>query len=98
MGIAVATLSLQTAYPQSETKMILDEAFHKERDFAYTRFKRFDEECRTFEKEYGIGSDQFLQQFESGELGDDECWFDWYAAIRGQKTWEKKYRILNGMA
>jgi len=98
MGIAVATLSLQTTYPQNETKMILDEAFHKERDFAYTRFKRFHKECQTFEQEYGIDSDQFLQQFESGELGDDVQWFDWYAAIRGKKNWEKKYSILNDIA
>ncbi len=68
MGIAIATLSLQTTYPHNETKTILDEAFHKERDFVYTRFKRFEEECQTFENVCGIGSDQFLQQFESGEL------------------------------
>jgi hypothetical protein len=98
MGMAVSTLSLQTTYPQSETKLILDEAFRKERDFAHAQFKRFDHECQTFEKAYGIGSDQFLQQFESGELGDDEQWFDWYAAVRGKKTWERKYQILSGIA
>ena len=95
MGIAATTLSLQTTDPRGETKIILDEAFHKERDFAYTRFTRFDEECQIFEQKYGLESDQFLQQFESGELGDDEQWFDWYAAIRGKKTWERKYCVLN---
>lgn len=92
--MAVSTLSFKTIYSQSETKPVLDEALQREKDFAYARFSIFDRECQTFEQTYHMRSDQFLQKFEIGELGDDEQWFDWYAALRGKTIWEKKYQIL----
>ena len=39
-------------------------------------------------------SDVFLVKFESGELGDDEEWFDWFAAKRGFDNWDRQYQIL----
>lgn len=67
------------------------EALKTQRDFAYARFMKFEQECKIFEHTYGMDSDQFLRKFESGELGDEEQWFDWYAAIRGKKIWEQKF-------
>jgi hypothetical protein len=41
------------------------------------------ETCLKFEQKYGISSDEFLLKFESGELGDSQDFFDWFAAKRG---------------
>jgi len=30
-----------------------------------------------------MDSDIFMEKFDSGELGDDDDFFDWYAAKRG---------------
>jgi hypothetical protein len=30
-----------------------------------------------------MDSDLFIEKFNSGELGDDDDYFDWYAAKRG---------------
>ena len=30
-----------------------------------------------------MSSDEFMQRFEAGELGDDAVYFNWYAAKRG---------------
>lgn len=92
MGI---TLSLSSKHSHDETKLILDEALEKQMDFAHTRFMKFDKECKKFESEYEMSSNQFLSRFESGELGDDLQWFDWYAALRGRMLWEKKHKILS---
>ncbi len=70
-----------------ETKPIIEEAFI-----------RFDKECGQFEIRYRMDSEQFLTKFESGELGDDAEWFDWYAAVRGKKIWETKYKILEDVS
>lgn len=96
--MAVSTISLKTTHSQSETRPILDEALKAQRDFAYARFRKFAQECNVFEQEYGMDSQQFLQKFESGELGDDEQWFDWYATVRGKTVWEKKYQILSDIS
>jgi hypothetical protein len=69
-----------------------------EKVFAYTRFTIFAKECQAFEHTYHKGSDQFLQEFEAGAWGDDEQWFDWYAALRVKMAWEKKYQILGDIS
>jgi len=81
-----------------ETKPIIEEALKREKSFAHTRFIRFDKECGQFEIRYRMDSEQFLTKFESGELGDDAEWFDWYAAVRGKKIWETKYKILEDVS
>jgi len=38
-----------------------------------------------------------MQQFESGALGDDAEYFDWYAAKRGCDLWERRFCMLSGV-
>lgn len=92
----IFTLSGQ--HPPDEIKPVVSDALKKETDFAHTRLVRFEKECSTFEKQYSMDSEQFISRFESGELGDDLHWFDWYAAFRGKMLWGKKYDILRGIS
>ena len=87
-------LLLESKHSHDEAKVILDEAVEKQMAFSNVRFMKFKNECKEFENEYGMDSKQFISKFESGELGDDLHWFDWYAALRGKKLWEKKCRVL----
>ena len=96
--MSVSTLSFKTTHSQSDIRPVLDEALQREKDFAYTRFTIFAQECQAFEHTYHKGSDPFLQEFEAGALGDDEQWFDWYAALCGKMVWEKKYQILGNIS
>jgi hypothetical protein len=77
---------------------VVSDALEKQSAFAHARFKKFARECRTFEERFDMASEQFFDRFEAGELGDDEQWFDWYAAYRGRMLWEKKYNILRGIS
>lgn len=43
-----------------------------------------------------MSSEEFLEQFEAGQLGDDKEFFDWYAAARGLKLWQERHEILSG--
>ncbi len=43
-------------------------------------------------------SDEFMRQFESGNLGDDQECFDWYAAKRGLNIWRERRDILAGVS
>ena len=93
-----ATLSFQSPYPRAETRQILDDALSIEREFARVRLMKFTQECQEFEAAYQMASTEFLQQFESGQLGDDPQWFDWFAATRGKQVWERKYLLLKGLS
>jgi hypothetical protein len=81
-----------------ETKPVIEQALKREKSFAHTRFIRFEKECGQFEIRHSMDSEQFLAKFESGQLGDDAEWFDWYAAVRGKKIWETKFNILEDIS
>ncbi|MDM8548786.1 hypothetical protein QUF72_01860 [Desulfobacterales bacterium HSG2] len=83
-------------HSHEEIRPVINEALKRQADFAHTRFAGFEKECRAYETKYGMGSEEFLRRFESGELGDDPHWFDWYAAFRGKTLWEKKCRCKAG--
>lgn len=88
------TVCLKGSYASSEMRSVLDEALKNQREFALARFRKFEAECREFEKRYHMRSDQFAKDFDDGKLGDDAHWFDWYAVNRGRLSWSKKYEIL----
>ncbi len=96
--MATTTISFKTAHSKRETRSILLEALKAQKDFAYSRFMKFSQECESFEQKYQMDSQQFLQQFEAGTLGDDEQWFDWYAVVRGRTVWNNKYQILRDVS
>lgn len=53
------------------------------------RLQHYRKICRQFEIRYSITSDEFMLKFESGELGDSQNYFDWYAAKRGLENSSK---------
>jgi len=78
----------------SEVRDVVSYALRNETEQARTRRDYFAETCRTFETQYNIPSDEFLERFDRGELGDDVYMFDWYAAKRGLDLWERRYQVL----
>ncbi len=92
------TLMLKTKYAMDDTKPIVVEALENQVYFVHSRLLKFDQECKEFEKKYKMNSVSFLRKFESGELGDDAQWFDWYASCRGRRLWNKKYKVLSELS
>jgi len=42
----------------------------------------YKKDLATFEKRHKMSSEEFIQKFESGDLGDDAEWFDFLFAYR----------------
>ena len=82
---------------QDEARKVLDEALRHEAELAAARHAYFERACLAFEQQYNLSSDEFLQQFESGALGDAEVYFDWYAVKHGLDLWERRLYILSGV-
>jgi len=47
-----------------------------------------------FEKKYKISRTDFIQKFESGELGDDAEWFEFLFAYRAFEHVKKKLKLI----
>ena len=94
--IALRT-QFSTAINLDEVRRVLDSALRHEADLADARRAYFERACRAFEQRYQMSSEEFMRQFESGALGDDADYFDWYAAKRGLDLWERRFRILSGV-
>jgi hypothetical protein len=88
---------VSTPVDRDEIREVVDVALRHEADLAKARRAYFERTCRAFEQRYGMSSDEFLEQFESGALGDNAEYFDWYAAKRGLDLWERRFHILSGV-
>jgi hypothetical protein len=86
-----------TDVERGEVHDVLKNALRKETELAKARRAHFERACRAFEQTYHMPSDEFIEQFEAGVLGDDAEYFDWYAAKRGLDLWERRARILSGV-
>ncbi len=53
---------------------------------------------KAFEKKHKLTSAKFLERFDAGALGDEQEFFDWYAAVRGLNLWRERYEILSGVS
>lgn len=93
MDIAIKVA--QVGFNSTEVKETLAFALRTEGTQARSRRAHYQTLCADFEQQYGLSSDEFLAQFESGELGDDAYTFDWYAAKKAFDLWDRRYRILS---
>ena len=81
-GIALRT-QFSTSVDSDEVRQVLSQALRNEVELASMRRNYFELTCRSFEQQYQMSSEEFMHKFESGVLGDDADYFDWYAAKRG---------------
>lgn len=49
---------------------------------------------KDFERKYRITTIAFLKRFETGEIGDDADYFDWYAFAKLLAQWQKTQSAL----
>ena len=98
----MAAFALKAHFPRSieleDARSVVDGALRRETELAKARRVHFERACKTFEQQLGMTSDEFMQQFEAGTLGDDAIYFTWYAAKRGLDIWNHKLLILSGVS
>lgn len=93
------SLNIETSeFSSAEVRLAVTYAMQNEIDQAALRRDYFQQLCLAFERQHGMASDEFMERFEQGDLGDDSEWFDWYAAKRGHDLWGRRFRILSEVA
>ena len=91
------TLDIKGDFTPQEVSEVIRAALDQNERVAKYKIKKYSGICENFENKYGMDSDHFMEKFYSGELGDDDDFFDWYAAKRGLDIWNKKLKILSGI-
>lgn len=85
-------------FAEAEVAAIVADAIRDQTGQGEVRRNHYLAACREFEQTYNMSSDEFMRRFESGELGDDEQWFSWYAVKQGFDEWDRRYHILQSAA
>lgn len=89
------TVGIKGDFTPQEVSEVIRAALEQNERVAKYKIKKYSDTCENFEKKYGMGSDHFMEKFDSGKLGDDDDFFDWYAAKRGLDIWNKKLKIIS---
>lgn len=97
----MSEIALKAEFPVAinldEVRRVVDSALRHEADLAEHRRSYFEQQCSAFEQKHQMTSDEFMERFEAGVLGDDAEYFDWYAAKRGFDLWARRLHILVGI-
>src|SRR5262245_31659519 len=77
---------------------IIDQTITKLLDYATERHREDLEDLatklRVLEEQFGMTSDLFSQQFQRGELGDDEAFFRWHALLEMRRRVAQRLALL----
>ncbi|MDP2778422.1 MAG: hypothetical protein Q8O48_12350 [Anaerolineales bacterium] len=85
-------------YEKGSIRNAVSFALYSAASHARQRFEHYFSTCKNFEKIYNMTSEKFMEQFDAGSLGDEQDYFDWYAAVRGVNLWRERYEILSGVS
>ncbi len=91
------SIEIKTDSPDEEAREVLTSALRQYKFIAEYKAKRYVEKCAIFEAKYEMDSSVFLQKFECGGIGDEDDFFDWYAAKRGLDIMNRKLEVIKGI-
>jgi len=89
------TVGIKGDFTPQEVSEVIRAALEQNERVAKYKIKKYSDICENLEKKYEMDSDTFMEKFDSGELGDDDDFFDWYAAKRGLDIWNKRLKIIS---
>lgn len=88
-------MGIKGDFTPQEVSEVIRAALEQNERVAKYKIKKYSDICENLEKKYEMDSDTFMEKFDSGELGDDDDFFDWYAAKRGLDIWNKRLKIIS---
>ena len=82
---------------QKEAVHIIKSGLAIEENLLKMSLDEYGKDLVIFEKKYKISRKDFIQKFESGELGDDAEWFEFLFAYRAFEHVKKKLKLIEGI-
>ncbi len=78
--------------PEESSKVVI-ETIQNEIKRLREKTASFQKQLNDYEQQFHLKSDVFLKKFDNGELGDDQIFFEWYAAL--QTFYRIKERLIS---
>lgn len=72
----------------------VEQGLTRELSIVRRKLEKHREKLEVFEEDEGVSTEQFLEKFESGELGDDAKWFDWKFSAEAVNNLEQREEEL----
>ncbi|AAM06369.1 hypothetical protein [Methanosarcina acetivorans] len=91
------TLNIKGDFTPRELSEAIRAALDQNERVAKYKIKKYSSICENFEKKYGMDSDRSMKKFDSGELGDGDDFFDWYAVKKGLDTLNESLKIISAI-
>ena len=82
---------------QKEAMAIVKSGLAIEENILKISLDEYKKDLETFERRHKMSSEEFIQKFESGDLGDDAEWFDFLFAYRAYEHVRKKLKLIEEM-
>jgi hypothetical protein len=92
------TLDIETEFSSQEVTEAIRSALEHEKHVAKYKVKSYSVTCKNFEEKFGFSSGELKAKLETGNLGEESDFFEWYAAKRGLDHWGKRLEILSGIS
>jgi hypothetical protein len=73
---------------------IIVEALQRERALLRVKARILRSRVEDFEKRFNMKSEEFLEKFELGELGDDEEFFLWWSFLQALRSVDERMKIV----
>ena len=87
-------MEMATIKIQEEAMAIVKSGLAIEENILKMSLEEYRKDLKTFERKYKMSSEEFIQKFESGDLGDDAKWFDFLFAYRAYEHVRKKLKLV----
>ena len=89
----LAELYRQGSVGDTVTKT-LNKLFRYEAENCNAQIRELENDLSVFEKQYGMPSDLFYQQFQKGEVGDDMDFIEWASVIQMHQRLRQRLALL----
>lgn len=77
---------------------IIKDSIHREIILLGSKINLVKGEIKQFEEKYHLTSSKFMKNFEKGDLGDSQDYFEWWGLAKGLKALEERLKKAKAVA
>lgn len=78
-----------------EAKSLIKASLSMEENMLKLGLHKWGTKLKNFEKKHGISSEEFVDKFNKGELGDEKIWFEWMFAYKAYSNIRNKLQLIS---
>lgn len=77
---------------------ILKQGLALQKKLTDQKLRDYLQRLKKYENQYAMESQEFIKEFEAGNLGDDPQWFDWIFVYEAWKRAAEKKNIIESLS